>query len=178
MPAHTIAPTVPLGQQGSFPFTKPVCGTQAGPRVSSGTLSDASQASSLPRLQLISVPLLFCSLLHCTTVAPCSADPAKHSVLAPLVFPSVTYHLGYRREELIGQSWYSLLHPEDTDLAAAQHRAVGECQAWERTCLSLATLKPGCPGQKKQSEFSPARCGSLLRKGQSRELVTHPTHCL
>ncbi|KAM9609060.1 neuronal PAS domain-containing protein 4-like isoform 4-T4 [Morphnus guianensis] len=41
------------------------------------------------------------------------------------VTESVTYHLGYCREELIGQSWYSLLHPEDTDLAAAQHRAVG-----------------------------------------------------
>ncbi|NXT73092.1 NPAS4 protein, partial [Zapornia atra] len=37
---------------------------------------------------------------------------------------SVTYHLGYPRQELIGQSWYSLLHPEDTDLAAAQHRAL------------------------------------------------------
>ncbi|XP_027520490.1 neuronal PAS domain-containing protein 4 [Corapipo altera] len=40
------------------------------------------------------------------------------------VTESVTYHLGYRREELVGQSWYSLLHPEDADLAAAQHRAV------------------------------------------------------
>ncbi|NWI22956.1 NPAS4 protein, partial [Sula dactylatra] len=40
------------------------------------------------------------------------------------VTESVTYHLGYRREELIGQSWYSLLHPEDADIAAAQHRAV------------------------------------------------------
>ncbi|XP_074720735.1 neuronal PAS domain-containing protein 4 [Strix uralensis] len=40
------------------------------------------------------------------------------------VTESVTYHLGYRREELIGQSWYGLLHPEDADLAAAQHRAV------------------------------------------------------
>ncbi|NXL51665.1 NPAS4 protein, partial [Podilymbus podiceps] len=42
------------------------------------------------------------------------------------VTDSVTYHLGYRREELIGQSWYRLLHPEDTDLAAAQHKAVGD----------------------------------------------------
>ncbi|NXG53102.1 NPAS4 protein, partial [Psilopogon haemacephalus] len=42
------------------------------------------------------------------------------------VTESVTYHLGYRREELIGQSWYNLLHPEDADLAAAQHRAAGE----------------------------------------------------
>ncbi|KAM7062010.1 neuronal PAS domain-containing protein 4 [Acridotheres tristis] len=40
------------------------------------------------------------------------------------VTESVTYHLGYHREELIGQSWYSLLHPEDADLAAAQHRAL------------------------------------------------------
>ncbi|NXX21001.1 NPAS4 protein, partial [Podargus strigoides] len=40
------------------------------------------------------------------------------------VTESVTYHLGYRREELIGQSWYSLLHPEDAERAAAQHRAV------------------------------------------------------
>ncbi|NXN17609.1 NPAS4 protein, partial [Indicator maculatus] len=42
------------------------------------------------------------------------------------VTESVTYHLGYHREELIGQSWYNLLHPEDVNLAAAQHRAVGE----------------------------------------------------
>ncbi|NXA39347.1 NPAS4 protein, partial [Eudromia elegans] len=40
------------------------------------------------------------------------------------VTESVVYHLGYRREELIGLSWYSLLHPEDTQLAAAQHQAV------------------------------------------------------
>ncbi|NWU69708.1 NPAS4 protein, partial [Pterocles burchelli] len=40
------------------------------------------------------------------------------------VTESVTYHLGYHREELIGQSWYSLLHPEDADLAAAQHQGV------------------------------------------------------
>ncbi|NXD15703.1 NPAS4 protein, partial [Nothocercus nigrocapillus] len=40
------------------------------------------------------------------------------------VTESVVYHLGYRREELIGRSWYSLLHPEDTQLAASQHRAV------------------------------------------------------
>ncbi|XP_035752979.1 neuronal PAS domain-containing protein 4-like [Egretta garzetta] len=74
------------------------------------------------------------------------------------VTESVIYHLGYRREELIGQSWYSLLHPEDADLAAAQHRAVGECQAWEHSCLP------------------PARCGSLLRKARSSKLVTRPIH--
>ncbi|NXJ09060.1 NPAS4 protein, partial [Odontophorus gujanensis] len=40
------------------------------------------------------------------------------------VTESAIYHLGYLREELIGQSWYSLMHPEDIDVAAAQHRAV------------------------------------------------------
>ncbi|XP_065256414.1 neuronal PAS domain-containing protein 4-like [Emys orbicularis] len=40
------------------------------------------------------------------------------------VTESVIYHLGYRREELIGQSWYSLLHPTDVASAAAQHESL------------------------------------------------------
>ncbi|XP_074844488.1 neuronal PAS domain-containing protein 4-like [Carettochelys insculpta] len=40
------------------------------------------------------------------------------------VTESVIYHLGYRREELIGQSWYSLLHPTDVPAAAAQHESL------------------------------------------------------
>lgn len=56
----------------------------------------------------------------------------------PLVLPSAIYHLGYLREELIGRSWYSLLHPEDADVAAAQHRAVGEYYAHTHTHLPLA----------------------------------------
>ncbi|XP_067389126.1 LOW QUALITY PROTEIN: neuronal PAS domain-containing protein 4-like [Emydura macquarii macquarii] len=47
------------------------------------------------------------------------------------VTQSVIYHLGYRRDELIGQSWYSLLHPEDVATAAAQHELLmcdaGKC---------------------------------------------------
>ncbi|XP_075782025.1 neuronal PAS domain-containing protein 4-like isoform X2 [Pelodiscus sinensis] len=47
------------------------------------------------------------------------------------VTESVIYHLGYQREELIGQSWYSLLHPEDAAAAAAQHESLicdtGKC---------------------------------------------------
>lgn len=72
----------------------------------------------------------------------------------PLILPSVTYHLGYRREELIGRSWYSLLHPEDTDLAAAQHRAVGE---WPCPPLpwSGSTQDQRWP---RQSTFGPAHC--------------------
>ncbi|NXJ38912.1 NPAS4 protein, partial [Ciconia maguari] len=75
-------------------------------------------------------------LALCTPVTRLPADSDAHSQddlfqsthILDMTFTdvteSVTYHLGYRREELIGQSWYSLLHPEDADLAAAQHRAV------------------------------------------------------
>ncbi|XP_008103134.1 neuronal PAS domain-containing protein 4 [Anolis carolinensis] len=37
---------------------------------------------------------------------------------------NVVYHLGYQKEELIGQSWYNLLHPEDAGRAAEMHRAL------------------------------------------------------
>lgn len=100
---------------------------QAGPCRSSLSQTHPKPIASLIH-SLILYPCWF-ALLHHATGAPCwhGADPTQQSVLALLVFPSVTYHLGYHREELIGQSWYSLLHPEDTDLAATQHRAVGEC---------------------------------------------------
>lgn len=45
---------------------------------------------------------------------------------------SVVYHLGYRREELIGQSWYTLVHPEDIGVAAALHETLGKCQTWAK----------------------------------------------
>ncbi|NWX92117.1 NPAS4 protein, partial [Nothoprocta pentlandii] len=79
-------------------------------------------------------PLAFVAL--CTPVAqpPAHSDAASpdelfHSVHGlDMAFADVTesvvYHLGYRRDELLGRSWYSLLHPEDAQLAAAQHRAV------------------------------------------------------
>ncbi|XP_070804276.1 neuronal PAS domain-containing protein 4-like [Pituophis catenifer annectens] len=35
---------------------------------------------------------------------------------------NVIYHLGYKKEELIGQSWYCLLHPEDIGRGAEMHR--------------------------------------------------------
>ncbi|NXI95790.1 NPAS4 protein, partial [Psophia crepitans] len=75
-------------------------------------------------------------LALCTPVTPSPADSDTTSQdnlfqsvhVLDMTFidvtESVTYHLGYHREELIGQSWYSLLHPEDAELAAAQHRAV------------------------------------------------------
>ncbi|XP_060635975.2 neuronal PAS domain-containing protein 4-like [Anolis sagrei] len=40
---------------------------------------------------------------------------------------NVVYHLGYKKEELIGQSWYNLLHPEDAGRAAEMHRTLIHC---------------------------------------------------
>ncbi|XP_053239410.1 neuronal PAS domain-containing protein 4-like [Podarcis raffonei] len=37
---------------------------------------------------------------------------------------NVIYHLGYQKEELVGQSWYRLLHPEDTGRAVEIHRTL------------------------------------------------------
>ncbi|XP_015281744.1 PREDICTED: neuronal PAS domain-containing protein 4-like [Gekko japonicus] len=42
------------------------------------------------------------------------------------VTESVIYHLGYHKEELINQSWYRLLHPEDICSGAELHKALGE----------------------------------------------------
>ncbi|KAM4678874.1 neuronal PAS domain-containing protein 4B-like [Amazona ochrocephala] len=93
-------------------------------------LSDTARASSLPCSHLCS-PVVLLSPPILPQLLLADMVQTLHSVPLPLVFPSVTYHLGYHREELRGQSWYSLLHPEDADLAASQHRAVGECQGWE-----------------------------------------------
>ncbi|XP_026133540.1 neuronal PAS domain-containing protein 4-like isoform X3 [Carassius auratus] len=37
---------------------------------------------------------------------------------------SVLFHLGFSAEELIGRSWYDLLHPDDLTLAAGCHRTL------------------------------------------------------
>ncbi|XP_016320974.1 neuronal PAS domain-containing protein 4-like isoform X2 [Sinocyclocheilus anshuiensis] len=37
---------------------------------------------------------------------------------------SVLFHLGFSAEELIGRSWYELLHPDDLTLAARCHRTL------------------------------------------------------
>uniref|UniRef100_A0A672M1T9 Neuronal PAS domain protein 4 like n=1 Tax=Sinocyclocheilus grahami TaxID=75366 RepID=A0A672M1T9_SINGR len=37
---------------------------------------------------------------------------------------SVLFHLGFSAEELIGRSWYELLHPDDLALAAGCHRSL------------------------------------------------------
>ncbi|KAG7492847.1 hypothetical protein MATL_G00019490 [Megalops atlanticus] len=38
------------------------------------------------------------------------------------VSESVSFHLGYSMEVMIGQSWYKLLHPEDLNLGAEAHK--------------------------------------------------------
>uniref|UniRef100_A0A671PHW1 Neuronal PAS domain-containing protein 4-like n=1 Tax=Sinocyclocheilus anshuiensis TaxID=1608454 RepID=A0A671PHW1_9TELE len=39
---------------------------------------------------------------------------------------SVLFHLGFSAEELIGRSWYELLHPDDLTLAARCHRTLND----------------------------------------------------
>ncbi len=43
-----------------------------------------------------------------------------------ICFHSVWFHLGFSAEELIGRSWYELLHPEDLTLAAGCHHTLSE----------------------------------------------------
>ncbi|KAM9477757.1 neuronal PAS domain-containing protein 4-like [Clarias gariepinus] len=41
---------------------------------------------------------------------------------------SVVLHLGYEAEELIGRSWYSIIHPDDLLLSAHGHRQLMHCE--------------------------------------------------
>lgn len=45
-------------------------------------------------------------------------------------FLSVFFHLGFSSEELIGRSWYRLLHPDDLTMSAGLHKSLGE---WTET---------------------------------------------
>ncbi|XP_030628153.1 neuronal PAS domain-containing protein 4-like [Chanos chanos] len=42
------------------------------------------------------------------------------------VSDSVQFHLGYTADEMIGQSWYSLLHPDDLSLSVCGHKNLVE----------------------------------------------------
>ncbi|XP_069752339.1 neuronal PAS domain-containing protein 4-like [Narcine bancroftii] len=48
---------------------------------------------------------------------------SRHSkdMMVVEVSDSVTFHLGYKSNELIGTSWYSLVHPQDLAHASARH---------------------------------------------------------
>ncbi|NWR62301.1 NPS4B protein, partial [Bucorvus abyssinicus] len=87
------------------------------------------------------------------------------------VTESVTYHLGYRREELIGQSWYSLLHPEDTDLAATQHRAVALGQG-AGAAAGTAVLRVLC------RDRTWAWLHVSARRDRGDHAITCTSHCL
>ncbi|XP_078542248.1 uncharacterized protein LOC144827968 [Lissotriton helveticus] len=72
-------------------------------------------------------------LALCTPLEPGSEEPglphsasfrSQHTLDMRLteVTDSVLHHLGYHPSQLIGRSWYSLLHPEDLSLGADRHR--------------------------------------------------------
>ncbi|XP_032071624.1 neuronal PAS domain-containing protein 4-like [Thamnophis elegans] len=83
---------------------------------------------------------------------------------------NVIYHLGYKKEELIGQSWYCLLHPEDTERGAKMHKNLRQST-----------------GKHKQNVIIRLRCKDLswvwvqvtaLRENGKGKLITCTNHIL
>lgn len=64
---------------------------------------------------------------------------------------SVLVHLGYGRGELLGRSWYRLLHPEDLSHVARQHLRLGQCPQGPRGVPVPSPDVPWIP----QSPWSP-----------------------
>lgn len=56
------------------------------------------------------------------------------------IYYSGESHLGYNHDELIGQSWYASIHPDDVETARSKHR---ECK-FERLRVFLK-LPSGSP---------------------------------
>ncbi|XP_061482113.1 neuronal PAS domain-containing protein 4-like [Rhineura floridana] len=85
---------------------------------------------------------------------------------------NVIYHLGYKKEELIGQSWYCLLHPEDTRRAAESHRTLirdsGRHNHWRIEVRLLC----------KDLSWVWVQVVALRENGKGRELITCTNHIL
>ncbi|XP_062375160.1 neuronal PAS domain-containing protein 4-like [Sardina pilchardus] len=62
-------------------------------------------------------------LLGCTSHFQTLHKPDMSLIHTP---HSVFFHLGYTSDELAGQSWYSLIHPEDLSVAACAHKSLIE----------------------------------------------------
>ncbi|XP_019404548.1 PREDICTED: neuronal PAS domain-containing protein 4 [Crocodylus porosus] len=79
------------------------------------------------------------------------------------VTESVVYHLGYQREELIGQSWYALVHPEDIGAAAALHETL-VCDPG--SCHQHLMVRMLC------KDLSWTWMGITASRGHGREIIT------
>ncbi|XP_060115635.1 neuronal PAS domain-containing protein 4-like [Heteronotia binoei] len=87
------------------------------------------------------------------------------------VTESVIYHLGYHKEELINQPWYSLLHPEDVCNAAELHKAlVYDAEQ----CNQPVVVRMLC----KDLSWAWVQIMASRENGQTGELVTCTNHML
>uniref|UniRef100_A0A3B4EG79 PAS domain-containing protein n=1 Tax=Pygocentrus nattereri TaxID=42514 RepID=A0A3B4EG79_PYGNA len=58
-------------------------------------------------------------------------------ILMSVLFFSVVLYLGYEAEELIGRSWYSMLHPDDLSLTASAHTHLSDAAAGSEEMVEL-----------------------------------------
>ncbi|XP_063281326.1 neuronal PAS domain-containing protein 4 isoform X1 [Prinia subflava] len=79
---------------------------------------------------------------------------------------SVLVHLGYGRGELLGRSWYRLLHPEDLGHVARQHLRLGQCpQSVPKVSLGCPCPLPARPCHPSVPSRSPQECPPSIALG-------------
>uniref|UniRef100_A0A158PB32 PAS domain-containing protein n=1 Tax=Angiostrongylus cantonensis TaxID=6313 RepID=A0A158PB32_ANGCA len=83
-------------------------------------------------------------------------------------------HFGYSKDELKGQSWYSLLHPTHLPEIAYKHRLL--CQEKEGSVLALIKMQ-SANGEWKWLHTVFAIRGSLCHEVQEGRRVRHLIHC-
>ncbi|VDO56968.1 unnamed protein product [Haemonchus placei] len=84
------------------------------------------------------------------------------------------HHLGYHREELRGQSWYTLLHPAYIPEVAYKHRLL--CQEKEGSVLALIKMR-SADGEWLWMHTVFAVRGNLCHEVQEGRRVRHVIHC-
>ncbi|XP_069546156.1 neuronal PAS domain-containing protein 4-like [Brachyistius frenatus] len=99
--------------RGSFQFFPQPCPSSPAASPATGPLFVALCTPTVNRLR--SADSLFSHSFTSTHRLDMSFTQLSHSV---------SYFLGYSADELIGRSWYSLVHPEDLSLSADSHRSL------------------------------------------------------
>lgn len=174
MPACTTAPAVHLRQQGSFPFTPNLC--MGCSRHCISTESHKHLPKPLSLIYNLSLALLFHS-------PSCSSRPVQvvYSTQSPLPLSSP---VSPTTSATTGRSW-SVSRGTASCTPRMLSWRLPSTGPWVSVrpgtlcpgSMVWLCLKCGYPGQRRQREFSPLCCVSLLQKGQGREVVTHPKRC-
>ncbi|XP_066479684.1 neuronal PAS domain-containing protein 4 [Tiliqua scincoides] len=105
--------------------------------------------------------------------SPNSSFQSQHTLDMKIVevTESVTYYLGYQKAELIGQSWYSFLHPEDIGRGSELHRTL-VCGAGQHN--QQAVVRVLC----KDLSWAWVQIIALKESGKGGDLVTCINHIL